>query len=95
MAKHQYTCDGCGVTAHSDAAWKLRNPPVLCLACIRVKNGWTCTTCGSSDSHHALPCQIETSGAGMSQGVNRHAGRVEHPAFQLSGEATPARPKLT
>ena len=53
--RHPYECPGCGRTVQAVAAWSARQRQ-LCRPCARVKNGWSCLDCGSSDPEHPSPC---------------------------------------
>lgn len=57
---YPYPCPECGETVNATAAYQARhrNP---CRACIRIRNGWTCRACGSSDPSHPSPCPQEVS----------------------------------
>lgn len=39
-AKYPFTCEICGTTGYFNAAYKYRHRPLLCLGCIREKNGF-------------------------------------------------------
>lgn len=52
---YPYPCPECGTTVNARAAHAARQR-LPCRACIRIKNGWSCQTCGTDDPHHPSPC---------------------------------------
>lgn len=50
-----YECPGCHATVRANAKWVARTRQ-YCLACVRVRNGWHCLTCGAEDPKHPFPC---------------------------------------
>jgi hypothetical protein len=60
--KHTYTCPGCGRTVATDAGWRARGKGQPCRPCVRVRNGWTCKGCGTTDPEHATPCSAAGGG---------------------------------
>jgi hypothetical protein len=49
--KYQFACDSCGGPGSTNAKSCLRQRP-LCLPCLRIRNNWSCGSCGSTDPHH-------------------------------------------
>lgn len=54
--KYRYTCPTCGADVTA-AARHVAAQRYECRACLRIRNGWTCQICGSTDPHHPSPCQ--------------------------------------
>lgn len=52
---YHYDCPECGAAVEVAQAWAARNRGP-CRACLRIRNGWTCGACNSSDPHHPYPC---------------------------------------